>query len=84
MFLHKILQSDSFEDVGFNYDKNIFKFKSKNTQIRHFWSGSGSGFLNIPDNIIQESKNQILFGDAINKKNFNDNDMKLCKKLGGN
>ena len=34
--MHKTLQQDKFEDANFKYDKNMFKFKSKNTQIKHF------------------------------------------------
>ena len=31
------LQQDKFEDVDLKHDNNIFKFQSKNTQIRYFW-----------------------------------------------
>ena len=38
LFLHKILQLDKFENVGFKYDNSSLKFQPENTQIRHFWS----------------------------------------------
>ena len=36
MFLHKILQLDKFEGADYKYDNILFKFQSKNTQIRRF------------------------------------------------
>ena len=38
MFFHEILHLDQFEGTDFKYDKIVFKFQPKNTQIRHFWS----------------------------------------------
>ena len=38
LFLHKFLQLDKFENVGFKYDNSSLKFQPENTQIRHFWS----------------------------------------------
>ena len=35
---HEISQLDKFEGADFKYDNIAFKFRPKNTQIRHFWS----------------------------------------------
>ena len=36
--MHQTLQQCKFENADFKYDKNIFKFQLKNTQVRHFRS----------------------------------------------
>ena len=38
LFFHEISQLDKFEGADFNYGNSIFKFQSKNNQIKHFWS----------------------------------------------
>ena len=34
-FFHQILQLGKFEGTDFNYDSSIFKYQSKNAQMRH-------------------------------------------------
>ena len=33
--MHQTLLQDKFEDAGLKHDINIFKFQSKNAQIKH-------------------------------------------------
>ena len=38
MFFCEIMQLSKFEGADFKYDKTVFKFQPKSTQIMHFWS----------------------------------------------
>ena len=58
LFFREILQLDKFKGPDFKYDKIIFKFQSKNTQIRHFWSQI-QGFL-----FLHRTLQEYKFKDA--------------------
>ena len=64
------LQQDKFEDVDLKHDNNIFKFQSKNTQIRYFWYQI-EGFLFSTES-LQSDKFKVFLTVSV---------FKVCMKL---